>query len=54
VLLSGNPGFSEQDKIWHDRPEFRRAAMRSLLHRYDGYAHYLLDPRFEQASGAQW
>jgi len=25
VVLLGNPGYSERDHIWHDRPEFRAA-----------------------------
>jgi len=54
VVLLGNPGYSERDHIWHDRPEFRAAIRENLTHQRTAYAHPLLDPAFSEASGSLW
>lgn len=51
VVLLGNPGYSERDHIWHDRPEFCAAIRENLTHQRTAYAHpFWIQPSLRPAA----
>ena len=54
VMLNLNPGFAESDYTAHTNQAFSIAARETLLHSRKEWPMYLLDPRFQWASGAMW
>lgn len=54
VLLSLNPGFSNDDALAHAREEFVQACRRNLAHHASDYPFLYLDPRFSDTPGGYW
>jgi len=53
VLLNLNPCFSQTDVAEHLKPQFLAAAQANLLHSYEPYPFYLLDPELP-SPGRDW
>jgi hypothetical protein len=54
-LLNLNPGYSEEDVIFHhDNPYFIQTSRDNLLHGHLDYPFYLLDPKNLASSGSHW
>lgn len=53
VLLNLNPGFTDDDLEWHERPRFREQSRASLAHAASPYPFYLLNPELD-APGVRW
>jgi len=55
ILLNLNPGFSDQDILYHQgNVAFAEANRATLTQSRQEYPFYLLDPRFHDASGSRW
>lgn len=54
VLLSLNPGHSEDDQKWHSNPEFQRAMRHNLCHESQEYPFYPMNPEFASSGAAKW
>src|SRR5581483_935008 len=52
--LNLNPGFEEKDRVWHADSTFVESSRANLLHVYQPYPFYLLDPRFSASGGYRW
>lgn len=53
-VLGLNPGYSDDDDVWHTQTEFRTALLRNLLHGASDYPFYFLNPELAQAPGSKW
>lgn len=53
VLLNLNPGFDDQDLIWHKRPDFVQENAKNLLHESNP-PFYLLNQKFSNSAGYMW
>lgn len=54
VLLSLNPGHSEDDQKWHSNPEFQKAMLNNLRHKPQIYPFYPLNPAFAASGAGRW
>jgi len=54
VLLSLNPGHSDEDAKAHADPEFRKALCRNLRHESQKYPFYPLNPDFATTPCGRW
>ena len=53
-LLSLNPGFSNDDPIWHSQKSFSAAIRANLQHELTEYPFYFLNPKFHESPGSDW
>jgi len=53
-LLALNPGFSTDDRFWHNQPSFRKALLGNLAHKNTAYPFYPLNPSFHEAPVSGW
>ena len=53
-LLSLNPGFSQDDIIWHKKENFSNSIRKNLSHELTDYPFYFLNPKFHDSPGSNW
>jgi hypothetical protein len=53
-LLLANPGFSDEDKEYHDSEKFKGIISRNLNHEKSEYPFYFLNPELKDSPGGEW
>ncbi|NWJ48560.1 MAG: hypothetical protein HXX08_22100 [Chloroflexi bacterium] len=54
VLLNGNPGYSDIDLFWYQKPEFAQLTKGNLVHAPSDHSFYLLNPKAAGSGGYSW